>query len=317
METFTETNKDQIARYSTTSIIVLAVLITINLVIAMGIQHRSFPDGTLRMVILMIVLFIARASDKKGFNELAKVLFLIGNYWASMIYPLMSNFESKPAEDIFICTFMVLLLNAVVVVLYRIDQWLIMLLWISIFSSTFYFGVYYSISELDSEIYGPLAAMFLDNLELIPAIIISSMLLGLITWKFKIEQSKANALLVDASVRLQEKEDDINAQNQELRALTGNLTEAQLEIVQINSSLEERVKNRLSELENINSKIVNYGFMHSQFIKNAFEDNVLLSEHIENLEDQAIQERIQKMTTELDGLVMQIAENLELAEKKL
>lgn len=260
------------------------------------------------------ILLLAMQAEVKGKGTLAKGLFIGGIYWASMIYPFFPIFHSSTTASIFLYIFILLLLSSLSVVVYRPDQWKIIVTWISVVLVTCYFGMADSIQKLETE--NPtLGKLFAENKDLTFAILVCAVIFAVITWVLKVRQGDLQKLLKEASVELSQNELDTNSQNQKLTELAANLKNTHLEIEKVNSSLEHRIAIRSKELQNINDKIVNHGFMHSKLIKNAFESNVVFADQLESLDDKTIQSRTKKMTSELDRLVFQIAKNLETAER--
>lgn len=289
----------------------------INLVISIGFQNRGFPDGTLRMAILVFILLLVPIFDRQGFPRTAKSIFIAGIYWAFFLYPIMTWFTSKPAEDIFLYIFTLLVMSSLVIVIHETKEWWLSLVWIVILQATFYYGFDYSIAQLEADSYQILQSVFQENSELGFGIIVSSLLLSLITWKFKIEQTRAVDRLLLATSQLEEKELEINRKNQELAKISWRLSKAQTETATMNDQLAARIEKRQQQLKMINYKLVNYGFIHSEVVQKSFEKSVAMLEGIQVFDDQTSRKLVDAMIDELDKLIFEIAQNLKVAEEEL
>ena len=111
-----------LAKYCKFFAILIGSLIVINLIIAIGIQNRSLPDGTIRMMILEVAILSSWLTAKRQLINISSFLFIVGPFWAFFIYPLTPFFNSKPAEDLFLCIFTMVVLNGMVLLVYDLKQ---------------------------------------------------------------------------------------------------------------------------------------------------------------------------------------------------
>lgn len=262
-------------------------------------------------------MFIGAWIANKWNTKISIQIFIIGIYWAFMVYPFTPFFSSKPAEDLFLYIFITLIINSLIVVLIDSSNRRLILFWIILINATFVYGLGITIDQLDEAFYTPLKNVFVDVPILNFAFPMIFIFICLVTHKFKTEQEKAQNKLEVATKKLSQEKSNLEEQNHQLSSTIGALEESELALKELNSTLEVRIDQRMQELDDLNERILNHGFLNSVTIQNSFE-KILLSDEVTRGRDENIQyDHYNRVTNELDEIVNSIGQNLQIADTKL
>lgn len=305
-----------IHKYCLFGIWLFALLISINLFIAIVLQGRALPHGTIRMTILEGFLIGALLANRKSSN-LSAQLYLIGIYWAFLLYPFTPLFISKPAEDLFLYIFITLILNSLVIVLIKSNLKILTGFWLLTINITFIYGLRITIQRLNPDVYLPIKDIFVEVPILVYSFTIIFIFISLVTRKFKTEQEKASDLLDRATKELSKERSILEYQHTQLTETINQLKKSEIEIKETNSSLEDRINQRLNDLKLMNERILNHGFLNSVTIRESFDKILLNYDDSSKLDEESEFKFYSKVTDELDQIITSIGQNLQLTDTEL
>ncbi|MEO1054435.1 MAG: hypothetical protein AAFX87_27605 [Bacteroidota bacterium] len=297
---------------------VLFVLICLNLFIAIYIQGRSLPNGTTRMIALMVFQGLSYYLSTKVNYKITAFITVFSFYAAFYLYPI-SPIETRPTQDLFLLLFMIHVSSVIPYMTYHIvkdKMWIFG--WLAVMTMTFVYGLSTTLNQLHALGYEELGSIFKIEPMLIFAHLGSLVFLQFVIYNYQKNQQLQKEEIEHANQALKENLELINAQKDSLQEQKEELFLLQEELSATNDQLELKVRQRTEQLEQQNELLIQYGFMNSHLLRApiaTLKGLFYVYKSSQNRQEkEEIQIRIEQVIHDLDNISMSIKEMLDKEE---
>ncbi len=279
-------------------------------------QNGPVSPGSKRLIVLDVLLLISWYISSK-MERVASFLFFGGFYISFFLYPMFPEFYDNPVDDLFVAIFLMIVMSALVLVFYDLKKDIVFIvIWNALFYITAYFTTNNIIERLDPIRYGSVIRIFENQPLMFFGYIGAGIFLLLVVMKLKSNNEQFKEFLNTTQLSLQKQQKVNSNQNKQLELRRNELTQLRDELAHANDALELKVEQRTNALKELNKKVIDHGFLHT--------DEILIPvrhlQKIVNSGDGTVKENrgeLKKTAEEIDLIIREINEVLKSIEHEI